>query len=117
MLVSLAEYTERGYATCPPSEFTRYELMAEQRVMRYTQGRAAANITDENIYGVCELIELLYADTNGSLQTGAVTSFSNSRYSESYATPTAKSVDERAADIIANYFTAEQRWRGFECVE
>lgn len=112
MLLTYAEYKAMGYTSIPDALFERYEAMAEQTAQKYTMGRLTpTNITDTNKRGLCELVDLLYLDATSGF-TGPVSSFSNGRYSESYAVGEALTVSEAVVNIIGLYFAPNQlcRW-------
>ena len=112
MLLTYAEYEDMGYTSIPDALFERYEAMAEGEAQKYTMGGLnAQNITETNKRGLCELADLLYGDATGGF-TGPVSSFSNGRYSESYAVGPARTVDEMVVNLIGLYFTPDQlsRW-------
>ena len=112
MLLTYDEYTGLGYTSVPEAAFERYATMAAQTAKKHTLGRLRpAGLSDVNKRGLCELTELFYRDATSGI-VGAVSGFSNGRYSESYAVPEAQAIDALAADIIGLYFTPEQlcRW-------
>ena len=112
MLLTRDEYVEFGFTSIPDVLFERYEAMAEGEAQKYTMGRLnAQNITETNKRGLCELADLLYGDATGGF-TGPVSSFSNGRYSESYAVGPARTVDKAIVNIIGLFFTPDQlcRW-------
>lgn len=112
MLLTYDEYGAMGYTSIPDALFERYEAMAEGEAQKYTRGRLnAQNITETNKRGLCELADLFYTDATEGI-TGPVSSFSNGRYSESYAVGIAHTVNEMVVNIIGLYFTPNQlsRW-------
>lgn len=112
MLLTYDEYTGLGYTSVPEAAFERYAAMAAQTAQKHTLGRLVpAGLSDVNKRGLCELSELFYRDATGGI-AGAISGFSNGRYSESYAAPEAQTVGTLAAEIIGLYFTPEQlcRW-------
>ena len=112
MLLTYNEYGAMGYTSIPDALFERYEAMAEGEAQKYTMGRLnTQNITETNKRGLCELADLLYGDATGGF-TGPVSSFSNGRYSESYAVGEARTVSEAVVNIIGLYFAPDLlcRW-------
>jgi len=110
LYVTYCTYTAMGYSAVPKAEFARWSAMAEQTVRKYTFDRITdKDITRTNQRGVCEIIDLLYKDAQPGSQP--VVSFSNSKYSETYAAP--PTLDERVRSFMGIYFTADQLWRGF----
>lgn len=112
MLLTYDEYGAMGHTSIPDALFERYEALAEGEAQKYTMDRLnAQNITETNKRGLCELADLLYGDATGGF-TGPVSSFSNGRYSESYAVGEARTMDGAVANIISIFFTVNQacRW-------
>lgn len=112
MLLTYAEYEDMGYTSIPDALFERYEATAEQTAQKHAMGRLTPeNVTDTNKRGLAELAELFYLNATEGI-TGPVSSFSNGRYSESYAVGTAHTVDEMVVNLIGLYFTPDQlsRW-------
>ena len=121
------DYTELGYAAVPKPQFPRYEARAELTVRKYTFDRVTdmageSRLAEMNRRGMCELVELYYlADNPRSTEAQArqvITGFRNKDYSETYLgsdrgdQQTAAPAQLTVADIIATYFTPEQRYRG-----
>lgn len=107
MLITFQTFTELGYTGVEEQGFNRLSVMAEQIVHQHTFNRISAdNITEINKFGICELILIL----NDEETTDTVVSFSNAKYSESYAEK--QTAQEKIINIIDTYFTAEQRYRG-----
>lgn len=107
MLITFQTFTELGYTGVEEQGFNRLSIMAEQIVHHHTFNRITAeNITEVNKYGICELILIQNAEEN----IDTVVSFSNAKYSESYAEK--QTADSKVLNIIDTYFTAEQRYRG-----
>ena len=112
MLLTYGEYTALGYSRTE-AEFLRFEPVAAGRVARYTSGRVTAgNISDLGRRGVCEIIEALSSgDVNGGGSAGgALRSFSNLGYGESYER--ALTADEAIAELCAVCFGPDAAWRG-----
>lgn len=121
-------YESLGHSLVPGADFDQYEARAEQTVRRYTFHRISGadlappsdaddetkRIAQANQRGVAELMDLLYeTDHPEAAPKGPLSGFSNEGYSESYATTTQQTLDQRTRAIIENYFTPDQRWRGF----
>ncbi len=113
--VTYEQYSELGYSAVPQESFTRWAIMAEQTVRKYTFNRITdENITDMNRCGVCEIMDVLY-DLRISQSPGQpITSFSNQHYSESYASPTETqtAANNVIMGFMSTYFTQEQLYRG-----
>ena len=110
MYVDYVIYTSLGYSKVPETEFIRWSIMAEQTVRMYTQNRITdEDITEINQRGVCEIIDMFYADAQPESQK--VVSFSSGKYSETYLQP--ETLDQQINKTMRIYFTADQLWRGF----
>ena len=135
MYVTHEEYTRLGYDTVSEDKYPRYAVMADQTVRRYTQNRISVAdmnpptsakkdvryTAETNRRGVCELVDLFFLQNNPSSDAAVakqpVASYSNRNYSENYAMPSydggaVATIDQQVADVIATFFTAEQKWRG-----
>ena len=114
MYITFDVYEALGYSLVPELAFERFEAMARLTADRLTMNRLRnATLSDDNKRGVCELIDLHYSDMNPEqAQMGALASFTNMDYSETYATAPTKTLGERIDLVIANYFTRAQRYRG-----
>lgn len=134
MYVTQQEYTKLGYTAVPEVEFDRYEAMAETTVRKYTVNRISDDdlrpdnsdaevqrVAEMNQRGVCEIMDMYYIGNNPNSDVAKareiVTSFSNSKYSETYL-GNARSDSESAApdrmsidDILTSCFTRDQMWR------
>lgn len=111
LLVSYEFYTSMGYKEIPEGEFPRYSMKAQQSANYHCSNRiTSGTITQTNQLGICELADFFYAKNqtkNGKTLTG----FKNGEYSESYGDTDEKLVEDET-DIIAYYFTSEQKYRG-----
>ena len=116
MLITFSDYSGLNYTAVSAMEFPRFEAMARKTVDKHCFGRVTAyDITEDNIRGMCELIDLFYFDANPQESADAklVTSFSNEGYSESYAPgKQVLSLQSRITDIMSLYFTPAQLFRG-----
>lgn len=121
MYVKYSEYKKLGHNIVPESEFERYEAKAEQTVRRYTFDRITdANITVANKRGVCEIADEYYMDKNPQLdnENKVLSSFSNEGYSEVYvqrkqaSADVIKTTEDAVYDLIKDFFTSEQLYRG-----
>lgn len=112
MLITFQTFTKLGYTGVEEQGFNRLSVMAEQTMHHHTSNIfghhriTAENITEINKYGICELILIQNDEEN----TDTVVSFSNAKYSESYAEK--QTADSKVLSIIDTYFTSEQRYRG-----
>jgi hypothetical protein len=83
-------YSLMGYALVSEIEFDRFETMAEATINRYTQNKFKdTELTKYQLYGVAEVTNMLYRQMSVVTETSggqAIQSFSNQKYSESYAT-------------------------------
>ena len=137
MYVEYEEYVNLKYTAVSEEEFPRYQAIAEQEVRRYTQNRISCSqmnppdtateevkrVAEMNRRGVCEIIDAAFAknnpNSNFARKSTPVSSFSNSKYSETRAISTGanapnseESYESAIGKIIAIFFTPNQRWRG-----
>lgn len=116
MLVTYEEYQGLGYGKVSEELFERYERLAAAYVLHRVFSRIEKDednpIWQQNRIGLCELIDARYATDIG--ENAALSSFSNSRYSEVYLSVNAsriKTPEDIYNAIIELFFTAEQRSR------
>jgi hypothetical protein len=115
------QYTALGYNAIPEAEFPRWSRKAEQEARLHTFNRLAdEDLTDTNRAGVCEIADAFFTANkvlpfNESGQV--VTSFTNQKYSETYAAPgeSRDLFDTMIWGFMLTYFTAEQLYRGVVC--
>lgn len=116
MIVDYETYKELGY--CQISELSFIPIMAdaEAAISKLTFGRLTLeNATEENKRGLCRLAELYDSREKSKGESGApVTSFRNGEYSENYdgGAYSADNFNAEVLRIVADYFTAEQLYRG-----
>lgn len=139
--ITFDDYKQLGYTVVPEEQFRRFQAKAEMVVRRRTQNRIAsmkvpepevgdstrrwadiARIAEMNQRGMCELIDLYFLADNPQSEAAkarqVITGFTNQGYGESYMgearTDVGLVAPERFTvdDIIANFFTPDQRWLG-----
>lgn len=111
LLVGYELYTSYGYSKIPEGEFPRYSMKAQQVANYHCSNRITLEtITQTNQLGICELADFFFGKSQ--MKNGkALTGFKNGEYSESYGDTDEKLVEDET-DIIAYYFTSEQKYRG-----
>lgn len=121
MYVKYSDYILLGYSIVPENEFPRFQAMAEQIIRRHTSNRITDdNITEMNKRGVCEIIDEYYIDKNPQVdnENKVLASFTNEGYNEVYvprkqaSADTIKTTKEAVVELIYDFFTAEQWYRG-----
>lgn len=131
MYVTKEEYAALGYFSVLNEAFARYEAKAEAIVRRCTFDRISdadmrpgeeaeyevKRIAEMNQRGVCELMDVFYAQDQDVIgESGAaIKSFSNEGYSETLDSSKCDetAVRQKVLSIVCAYFTPEQRYRGF----
>lgn len=111
LLVDYAFYSSVGYTKIPEAEFPRYSIKAQQVANYHCFNRISPDtITTTNKLGICELAEF-YFDKSKTNNGKVLSGFNNGGYSENYSDVNEKLVEDES-DIIAHYFTNEQKYRG-----
>ncbi len=130
MYITQEEYARLGYTAVPENTFSRYAVKAEAVVRKFTFDRIsdedlrpdetakepARRVAELNQRGVCEVMDVLYAQDQSVIgAAGApIKSFTNEGYSETLDTAGWSAVEahRKIRDIMCIYFSAEQLYRG-----
>ncbi len=130
MYITQEDYTRLGYTAVPEAVFTRYAAKAEAVVRKLTfdrisgenlrpgadAGEYARRTAELNRRGVCEVMDVLYAQDQLAIgEAGApIKSFTNEGYSETLDTAgwSAAEAHRKIRDIMCMYFSAGQLYRG-----
>ncbi len=111
MYITYSEYAEMGGAVYETA-FPKLELLAEQKIDRFTQGRISKmkTVPDTVKYCMADLINALdKIDPVKTAISAPLSGFSNDGYSETYAAPvTADTQDAGLYGIIANWLASSK---------
>lgn len=110
MYLTYSEYQVMGSGAADEAAFPRLELLAEQKLNRFTQGRAGrmSVLPDAVKYCMADLVDALSRiNAPETAASAPLTGFSNDGYSETYAQPvTAESLDAGLLGLVVNWLAA-----------
>ncbi len=110
MYLTYSEYQVMGSGAVDEAAFPRLELLAEQKLNRFTQCRAGrmSALPDAVKYCMADLVDALSRiNAPETAASAPLTGFSNDGYSETYAQPvTAESLDAGLWGLVVNWLAA-----------
>jgi len=126
MVISFQDYTDYGYDLISEMAWKRWYIVAYQIVTLQTFNRVneetlvdGSDLAQRNRWGICELADLLYTNSANLKETasgGAMKSFTNEGYSETFATASLADLQALLAEGIQNtlsiFFESWQLFRG-----
>ena len=110
MCITYNDYERFGYSVIPEEDFARYSNMAEKTARRVIKNNTAKIFTEDNMRGICEIADILYAEHKQINRP--IAGFSNENYKEQYFEGNRLSTAEQGWEIMQIYFTQEQLYRG-----